>query len=571
MRPPACLVRSRPWGRLILSLLVVLPLLGARPAAAEEQETFEKAHERYEAWVRRATLHKRNMARERLARTGDARALPILIRDYDKPETPKDHVRYLVATMAATWLGHDAKLLPQWIGWRKRYAQPSHAWLWYQTSQVEARLRGKEAGDALAAADDEPLLQAAALRSLADAFAGKPQAPAVADLALALGLALPKAPDDRGAVVEAQALVLATLKLPWKEAKAVQLAEQLIGSLADKTLPERSRLVVARALGRAFASEAIDLDPEIWRRELAAAQSGTPPTAPPPDRYAGPRFVGLPTSGKRIVYVIDLSDSMLIPLVGAEKESLQKPATPKEGTPAAPKPADDLPWDKIATRFDAARECLKASLQRLDKERRFCVVIFGDKAELLESTPQLMAATTKAIKATIRELDQLELRSTKKTAAAPHGELRGATNLHGGLRMAFQVGSKGLVETNEHVDAKLLEDGCDTIFLLSDGVPSWDDFEATEVPDPEDQPANPESKADTERTPTMTYDGPYGQFHATGDYLVQDVRRMNLLRNAEIHVVAVGEADDLLLARIADLGLGKVRRVGAAPGEPAPR
>ena len=126
------------------------------------------------------------------------------------------------------------------------------------------------------------------------------------------------------------------------------------------------------------------------------------------------------------------------------------------------------------------------------------------------------------------------------------------------------------METDEHVDPKLLEGGCDAIFLLSDGLPSWDDFEATEVPDETDEPANPESKADTKRTPTMTFDGPYGQYHVTGDYLVHDVRRMNLLRNVEIHVVAVGEADDLLLTRIADLGLGKIRRVGAPPAA-APR
>lgn len=562
MRPSAYIVS--------LCLLALLPLLGARPVAAEEKETFEKAHERYETWVRRATLHKRNMGREKLARTGDPRALPILIKDYDKPENPKDHVRYLVATMCATWLGDDAKTLPQWTAWRKRYGQASHAWLWYQASQVEARLRGKDAGDALVAANDEPLLQAAVLRSLADAFAGKPEAPAVADLALTLGLALPKAPAARGAVVEAMALVLATLKLPWKEPKAVALAEPVIGSLADPTLPARSKLVVARALARSFASETVDLDPEIWRRELAAVQSGTPPTPPPPDRYAGPRFVGLPAVGQRLVYVIDLSDSMLIPLAAAEKESLQKPATPTAGAPAAPKPADDLPWDKIATRFDAARACLKASLLGLNKDQRFCVVVFGDKAELLESTPRLLPATPTAVKATIRELDQLEPRSTRKTPESPHGELRGATNLHGGLRKAFQVGPKGLVETDEHVDGKLLEGGCDAIFLLSDGLPSWDDFEATEVPDETDEPANPESKVDTKRTPTMTYDGPYGQYHITGDYLLQDVRRMNLLRNVEIHVVAVGEADDLLLSRIADLGLGKIRRVGASTA-PAPR
>lgn len=571
LRAPALTAASRRTSLAALALLLVLPLSGARPAAAQEKEPFDKALERYEAWVRRATLYKRHTARERLAKTGDARALPILIKDYDKPEIPKDHVRYLVATQCATWLGGDAKLLPQWTGWRKRYAQAGHAWLWYQTSQVEARLRGKDALDALTAAGDDVVLRVAALRSLLDAFAGKPEAQALADATLAAGQALPKAAPQRGVVVESQALVLAVLKLGWKDAKAVALAEQLIAALGDKAVPLRSKLVVARCLARAFGSDAVDLEPEIWRRELAAAQSGTLPQPAEPERYAGPRFVGLPASGQRIVYVIDLSDSMLAPLAGPEKDALQKPVTPRDSAPTGSKPADELPWDKIVTRFDAARECLKASLARLDKDRRFCVVIFGDKAELLESTPSLMAASPKAIKAAIRELDQIEPRSKKKTPDTPLGELRGATNLHGGLRRAFQVNAKGLVESDEHVDMKLLEDGCDTIFLLSDGVPSWDDFEGTEVPDPEDQPGNPESGADGERTPTMTYDSAYGLWHAAGDYLVQDVRRMNLLRNAEIHVVSVGEADDVLLQRIADIGLGKLRRLGPPAAAPAPR
>lgn len=560
---PALPLPARPRAVLPLGLLLLALLLGpAAPARVEAgpPPSFEQLLERHEQGTRRPSFRKRIEAREALAQTGDVRALQVLVKDYDKPEAPEDHVRYTLVSLAAKELGGQAAHRPLWEAWRARYAKPEHLLLWLRATEVEAGLGGSEALALLGQAKADPVLRVAVLRGWAEAPRERvPASPTAAEAALAVLGALPPAGVGRSQLVEAAARVLATLPAEPREPR-LALAERLLEALADKAVTPRARLVVARCLAAALGADRPDLDPALWKREIEAARAGAAPEVRPDDTYAGPRFVGLPASGTRIVYVIDASDSMLAPIDSAERQALERPVTGGGARAATP---DDLPWERIKTRFDAARESLKASLSRLDKERSFCVVLFGDEARLLKATPGLKPATPAAVKAAIKELDSIERADTKPTPEFPHGQLRGGTNLHGGLLLAFRTGAKGPVEVGEHLDPRLLEDGCDTIFLLSDGVPSWDDFWGTDVPDPEDTFGNPETGAVGERGLTTQYYGPYGPDHAVGDYLLQDLRRMNLLRNAEIHCVAVGEADDTLLTRIAAQGLGKVRRVGA--------
>jgi hypothetical protein len=53
--------------------------------------------------------------------------------------------------------------------------------------------------------------------------------------------------------------------------------------------------------------------------------------------------------------------------------------------------------------------------------------------------------------------------------------------------------------------------------------------------------------------------GPYGW---ASFYLVGDVWRMNMFRNAEIHCIGIGRASMGLLRQIADCGQGTARAIG---------
>ena len=165
-------------------------------------------------------------------------------------------------------------------------------------------------------------------------------------------------------------------------------------------------------------------------------------------------------TGKRVCYVIDLSDSMLDPLTVREVSDLADFGA--------------LPWDEITSRLDAVRELLRIALPTLNPEQSFCVVTFGSEAKLLKATPGLRRATPAAIAKVMRELDALKPGPIKR--GRPHGTLGGYTNLHGGLRRAFQVKGRGLVKQGAYIDPQMFEQGCDSIFLLSDGKPTWDDY-----------------------------------------------------------------------------------------------
>jgi hypothetical protein len=129
------------------------------------------------------------------------------------------------------------------------------------------------------------------------------------------------------------------------------------------------------------------------------------------------------------------------------------------------------------------------------------------------------------------------------------------------MRLAFKASAKGMMGQGEYVD--LSRTGCDAVYLLSDGLPTTDDFRKLDKRENEQAVTDRETKTPTEPPPELTFEGPYGdrQFMLF-DYISDDVRRMNLIRNAVIHCVAIGEADDSLLRGIAEASAGQFRRVG---------
>ncbi len=263
---------------------------------------------------------------------------------------------------------------------------------------------------------------------------------------------------------------------------------------------------------------------------------------------------------------------MLAPLTPDELTAM-KPVT-REDEPGKGKvlpkkdPDEPLPWQKIHNRIDAAREVLKRSLRAMKPDQSVCVILFGDNAKALAATPGLKPAEPKTISAAIAELDALKATPTPGDKTRPNGKLLGQTNLHGGIRLAFRVTTKGLLGPGEYVD--LSKTGCDAVFVLSDGVPSTDDFRKVDKPDGEKAVKDRETMDPVANTTNIEFQGPYGSpDFESFPFLADDVRRMNLFRQAEIHCVAIGEASDAVLQAIADIGGGKFRRVGSAAGTDA--
>jgi len=96
--------------------------------------------------------------------------------------------------------------------------------------------------------------------------------------------------------------------------------------------------------------------------------------------------------------------------------------------------------------------------------------------------------------------------------------------------------------------------------VLSDGDPSVDDYTVTDVDYGDGRViTDKESKREgKERTMNMNFIGPYSNW----PLLLEDTRRMNMLRELEIHVISVGDADEQALGMLADIGLGKLQVFG---------
>ena len=119
--------------------------------------------------------------------------------------------------------------------------------------------------------------------------------------------------------------------------------------------------------------------------------------------------------------------------------------------------------------------------------------------------------------------------------------------------------NSGITKKAEYADTKSMLEGCDTVFILSDGAPSTDDWLMRDKAEDHDQAGDPESHHKQEKTEFLIFQGPYADGQYT--FLVEDVERMNLLRRCEIHCVAIGEARDQLLESISKIGHGQSIRI----------
>lgn len=544
----------------------LLALLLALPALADDDEPpldLPAASKYYETSLRRKALVLRTQGIEKLAATGDPRALKVLLQRYAQPDAPPAEVQHLIAgSCGHAFSGADAAKAMLDVARKAR--GPQHVWLWHQALRLQAAVAPDEVRELVEDKRRDGWLRAAGLAALAEkapaavppavtaalAAKGRPKGAALAFVAEAAADALARGEGGDGPAALGDDTVVAALGL-------------VIDCLDDKELELRARVTIARALARALAADELFLEAEPWRRLLAAkaaaAKQGEQPAAGATRTrtlkagtgVSQPRFFGVPSAGVRVVFVLDLSDSMLTPFSPDDLAALRRPRT---GEPAGEDVAK-LPWDRIKNRFDACREGLKQSLGLLGEKNWFAVVAFGTKAEPLLA-PRLLPATAENVK---RMVDAIEaLKPGAPADRRPHGTLKGETNLDGGLRWAYRLHEKGAVAEHEAIAPEGFAGGADTIFVLSDGAPSWDDFECEDVRTDDWEAGDPETGESLGDSEELNYYGPY----VFPVHLLRDVERLNLLRKVELHCVGVGEADPTLLEQLAKLGHGQVTWLG---------
>ena len=178
--------------------------------------------------------------------------------------------------------------------------------------------------------------------------------------------------------------------------------------------PLRVRSAIAETLRR-LTGQSLPPDSEAWREWQQRAKAGG--RAPQKDRYGRdvsevPSYYGLPLRSDRILFILDVSGSMGYS-VGHDS--------------------------KVPKRIDRAKAELSKVLESLDERTRFSILFFSQGLAPMGSS--LVAATPKNISRALRFIE-----------AQP---ARGGTDTFGALKLAFH-GYKEL----------------DTIFLLSDGIPS---------------------------------------------------------------------------------------------------
>ncbi|MBL8750735.1 MAG: hypothetical protein JNK78_16365 [Planctomycetes bacterium] len=539
---------------------------GAKPAPAPVPAAgppgYAEALARYKECIARIPFVHHTEGRSRLAQTRAMEGLPILISDYTKPKAHPEYSKYTLATLYGRHFdfGEATESLN---ALRIAQDKPIDTWLWVQTLRIVAnRSREAEVID-IATGDKNLYHRAAAIAAIGESRSGDVKA-----VVLPNCLEFPKKESDRALLLGAMTGALWEQKSRVNDAAYREALTAYIGLLADDVgLSHTLKVQMGRHLQWILNGPALFVNPEPWLELLARGEVRKPTDN---GTTASPRFFGIETDGERICYVVDMSDSMLMAISPSAKPPTNPITGPRPKKKRALLDESDLPWDKIQTRWDLAREQLRISLLRLTPDKTFSVVWFGDSSGTLEACKGMMKATKSNVDRAIAELDSIKPapvpppvpgeNNRGRTGVVPPGEkepkvLRGDTNMHSGIARAFGLAGKGFVATAAYVDEDALTEGCDTIFMLSDGAPTSDDFIAVDKDYHEGEVVSDmETSKAAPRTPQIWYPGPYRE----DGWLIEDVRRMNAFRRIRMHCIGLGEANEGLLKRLAEVGHGEV-------------
>ena len=537
----------------LLSLLFV-PAVAAQNSPGNSAKAYEEALARYRTCMDRLPFVHHTEGRTRLANTRKPEALQVLCADYEKAKDFPEYSRYTLANLFAQNFSNDAAAVTL-EALRKANSKPVDTWLWANTLRIHADRIGDAEVREIATTSENVLHRAAAIHALGESRNGDIKSAIVTNC-----LEWPKAEADRCIMLGAMSGALMENKRHVNEEEYRTALTAYISLLAPEAkLTHTMQIQVARHLQKILNGPTLYVNPEPW---LELLQRGDVKKKTAEKTAAQSRFFGIESDGERFCYVLDMSDSMC-KLIAQNA----KPAAATTGPRKRPKGVlpdeSDLPWQNIKSRWDLAREQMRITLQRLTPDKHFSIVWFGSDSGMFASTKGMVKATKANVEKAIAELDSIK-QGAAGVNQAIDGELKGKTNMHAGLRYAFSLSEKGYVDEVAYVDPAVLTDGCDTIFLLSDGAPSWDEFFQEDTNYKEGQTVvDTEYNKPAPDQPRTTYFGPYN----TPEWILEDVRRMNAFRRIRMHCIGLGEADMSLLEKLAALGNGELYVFGRERGK----
>ncbi|MBX3473591.1 MAG: VWA domain-containing protein [Planctomycetes bacterium] len=245
--------------------------------------------------------------------------------------------------------------------------------------------------------------------------------------------------------------------------------------------------------------------------------------APAKESRTAPIIFKEPMVGTRVVFVIDLSDSMKYPITKADIPKMREKAP-------------NLPWDKESkpTALWIAVEELARSIDALrppkvqpgrnprstktePEPRHFAIVTYSHEAKVL--TGGWVEASHANCNSWMKQARALETETT--------------TNIHAGLTLAFAISGKSNSAINPEYDTECVLTGAHTIVFLTDGYPTWSNDSTAR--DAKDEFGNP------------TGNGEY----CKRDKLAELARHINRFRKVVIHTVGIGIHDKALMAAFA--------------------
>jgi len=177
--------------------------------------------------------------------------------------------------------------------------------------------------------------------------------------------------------------------------------------------------------------------------------------------FAQVHFYGVPIESDRVLFIIDISDSMKLITKNDNPRAHWKappPITGGKAPPPPPPPEEILSGPKI----DVAKHELKQALKKFPKEWSFNIIAFNTGA---------------------RAWDKSMVKATEKNKERAYKWIRalqpsGSTYIDGALRMGFRLA--GLL----NFDKRYPDIQVDTIVLLSDGAPTTSDFPVSKLMEP---------------------------------------------------------------------------------------